>query len=143
MSLVIDSSATLAWLYADELTAPVQSVFDYVVDHQAHVPSLWHLEVGNSLQMALKRGRIDAAFRDAALEDLKLLDIAVDTRTSDHAWGRTLQLAQKLALTLYDAAYLELAQRLGLRLASLDHDLRVAASSVGVGLAGESGDPDL
>jgi predicted nucleic acid-binding protein len=100
------------------------------------VPALWRLEVGNSLTVALRRGRIDADFRRAALDDLSLLDITIDQSTDSHAWGETLLLADRFRLTLYDAAYLELAQRRVLPLATLDGSLCTAAA-VGVRLFGE------
>lgn len=136
MSLVLDSSVTLAWLYSDEQTPAVQGVFERVVSSRAWVPSLWHLEIANSLQTAVRRGRIDAAFRDASLGDLALLNISVDPDTDRLAWSDTLALADRFQLTLYDAAYLELAQRLTLPLASLDEALRRAASSLGLALLG-------
>lgn len=136
MSLVLDSSVTLAWLFPDESTLAAQQVLDRVAASRAWVPSLWALEVGNSLQMAIRRKRIDAAFRDVSLEDLAMLTIQVDPDTHGFAWTDTLKLADQHQLTLYDAAYLELAQRLSLPLASLDRDLRSAASRLGVPLLG-------
>lgn len=96
------------------------------------MPTLWRLEVANSLQMAVKRKRIDAAFRDASLADLALLNIHADPDTDRFAWGDTLRIAQGQGLTLYDAAYLELALRLSLPLATLDRDLQQAAKASGV-----------
>ena len=136
MTIVVDSSATLAWIYADELTPPIQKVLDYVVADHACVPALWRLEVANSLNMGVKRGRIDAAFRDAALIDLALLNITTDPHTDDFAWSTTMRLADSCKLTLYDAAYLELAQRLGLPLATLDKELRSAGVALGIALLG-------
>ena len=136
MSLVLDSSATLAWIYGDETTAPIRAVFDQVIEAGAIVPGLWRLEVANSLTMGVRRGRIDADFRRAALADLALLDIATDQRTDAQAWGETLALADRCRLTLYDAAYLELAQRRTLPLATLDRDLQAAARALGVRLLG-------
>jgi predicted nucleic acid-binding protein len=132
MSLVLDSSATLAWIFADETTAAIRVLFDRVADTGAFVPALWRLEVANSLTVAVRRKRIDADFRRAALADLSLLDITTDPQTVSHAWGETLGLADRFRLTLYDAAYLELAQRRRLPLATLDKDLRVAAVALGV-----------
>ncbi len=137
MSLVLDSSVTLAWLFSDELTDPVRQVFERVTMSRAWVPALWRLEVANSLHMAVRRRRIDVAFRDASLSDLALLNIGTDPDTDSFAWSDTLQLADAHSLTLYDAAYLELAQRLGVPLATLDEDLRKAAYAVGVGLLGK------
>jgi len=67
MSLVLDSSATLAWIYSDETTERIRLLFDAVADDGAVVPALWRLEVANSLTVAVRRGRIDADFRRAAL----------------------------------------------------------------------------
>ncbi|MGD0102652.1 MAG: type II toxin-antitoxin system VapC family toxin [Rhodopila sp.] len=136
MSLVLDISAALAWIYGDETTGPIRAVFDQVVEAGAIVPGLWRLEVANSLTMGVRRGRIDADFRRAALADLALLDIATDQRTDAHAWGETLALADRCRLTLYDATYLELAQRRTLPLATLDRDLQAAARALGVRLLG-------
>jgi predicted nucleic acid-binding protein len=136
VSLVLDSSVTLAWLYSDELTDPVRTVFERVTASRAWVPSLWRLEVANSLHMAVRRRRIDAAFRDASLADLALLNLSADPDTDTFAWSTTLQLADRHALTLYDAAYLELALRLSLPLATLDQELRAAAKQAGLALLG-------
>ncbi|MBN9563468.1 MAG: type II toxin-antitoxin system VapC family toxin [Alphaproteobacteria bacterium] len=136
MSLVLDGSATLAWIYGDETTDGIRAVFDRVLDDGATVPALWRLEVANSLQMAVRRKRVSEAFRDATLADLGWLKITVDPQTEIHAWGATLRLADRLGLTLYDAAYLELAYRERLPLASLDRPLRAAAQSLGVEVLG-------
>lgn len=136
MTLVIDSSVALAWIYTGEMTLPVQQVFDRVISGRGWVPAIWRLEIANSLLMAIRRGRIDAAFRDAALTDLALLDIATDPDTDVFAWSETMRLADSCRLTLYDAAYLELAQRRGLALATLDHELRGACSKIGIPLLG-------
>lgn len=136
MSLVLDSSITLAWLMPDEQTSAAQSVLDRVVASRAWVPSLWRLEVANSLHMAVKRRRIDPTFRDDSLADLASLNIHIDPDTGSFAWTNTLKLADAHGLTLYDAAYLELAKRLSLPLATLDGDLRKAAIASGVPLLG-------
>jgi len=100
------------------------------------VPTLWRLEIANSLTMAVRRRRIDAEFRHAALVDLALLDIATDQYTTLHAWGDTLNLAERFRLTVYDAAYLELSARRQLSLATVDGELRTAAATLGVQLLG-------
>jgi predicted nucleic acid-binding protein len=138
VSLVLDSSATLAWIYDEETTAAIRALFDRVADEGAMVPTLWRLEVANSLTVAMRRHRIDAEFRRAALADLALLDISTDQHTDGQAWSETLHLADRYRLTVYDAAYLELAQRRELPLATLDKDLRAAAQAAGTALLGES-----
>ena len=136
MSMVLDSSATLAWVYSDEIAEPIRQVFNLVGENGAWVPGLWKLDVANILEMGVRRGRHDAAFRDSTLADLALLPIRVDTETDRQAWGATLQLSDRHRLTLYDAAYLELALRRGLPLASLDAELRRAAQAEGVAVVG-------
>ena len=136
MSLVLDSSVTIAWVYSDETSAAIRRVFDLISESSAWVPSLWRLEVANILEMGVRRGRHDASFRDATLADLAVLPINLDPETDRQAWGATARLAEHHRLTLYDAAYLELAQRRGLPLATLDGDLRVAATTEGIILLG-------
>lgn len=127
MSLIVDCSATLAWVYSDESSPAVREVFAQVCDAGAWVPSLWRLEVANMLEMGVRKGRHDAAFRDTTLADLLLLPIRVDGETDRQAWGATLRLSERHRLTLYNAAYLELAVRRSLPLATLDGELRAAA----------------
>ncbi len=136
MSLVLDSSVTLAWVYAAETTGAISDVLARVIESGAWVPGLWRLEIGNVLEMGVRKGRTDAAFRDAALADLALLPISVDPETDRHAWGATVKLAARHRLTLYDAAYLELARRRSLPLATLDAELRVAAAAEDIILIG-------
>jgi predicted nucleic acid-binding protein len=78
VSLVLDSSAILAWVYGDETTRSIRELFDAIADSGAVVPALWRLEVANSLTVAVRRGRINAEFRQAALTDLTLLDITTE-----------------------------------------------------------------
>ena len=84
----------------------------------------------------MRRGRIDVAYRDATIANLRDLAIDVDPETDRKAWSEILQLADRFRLTLYDAAYLELAHRRQLPLASLDYDLRAAGHMLGVPLLG-------
>jgi predicted nucleic acid-binding protein len=136
MSIVLDSSATLAWVYKDEVTERIRAVFTLVSEHGAWVPSLWRLEVANILEMGVRRGRHDLGFRNSTLTDLASLPISVDVETDRQAWGASLVLAERHRLTLYDAAYLELALRRGLPLASLDAELCRAARAEGVVVLG-------
>ena len=136
MSLVIDSSITLAWFFEDERSDAADAVLRDVADHGAIAPSLWRLEVANALQSAIRRKRIDTEFRDGTLADLRALMVTIDPETDLHAWTTTLKLAERFGLTVYDATYLELAQRLNFPLATLDQELRSAAAALGVGLLG-------
>ena len=136
MSVVIDASVTLSWYFEDERTPATDAVLSRVTDAGAIVPSLWRLETANGLQVAIRRGRIDALFRDRALAHLTRLPILIDSQTDARAWTATVQLADSFQLTLYDAAYLELARRRGLPLATLDAALRSAGAVLGQILLG-------
>lgn len=136
MSLVLDSSVTLARILSDETTAAVERVFDLVSEGGAWVPGLWRLEVANALEMGVRRGRHTAEFRDSMLADLSLLMIRIDPESDRRAWGKTLRLAERHRLPIYDTAYLEIALRRGLPLATLDQELRAAASNEKVPLIG-------
>lgn len=136
MSIVLDSSATMARAFRDEQTGIILEVFDFIAQFGAVVPQLWWIEVANSLNVGIRRGRITKENRGGILADLEDLPIVVDNETTDHAWGETLALADKHRLTVYDATYLELALRLSLPLATLDGDLRKAAELEGVLLLG-------
>jgi len=138
VSFVVDSSAALAWVYSEETTEAISEVLARLTDRGAWVTALWRLKVANVLEMNVRRGRHDAAFRDAALADLAVLPISIDAETDRQAWGATVRLAARHRLTVYDAAYLELAQRRGLPLATLDKELRDAATAEGVILLGRS-----
>jgi predicted nucleic acid-binding protein len=137
MSLVLDSSATLAWIYAEEVTASIRQVFATLQSSGAWVPSHWALEVANVLEMGVRRKRHDSIFRDATLADLALLPLNLDPETPRQAWSVTLQLAERHRLTLYDAAYLELALRIRLPLATLDRELTLAAHAEGIAVLGQ------
>jgi len=136
VSLVLDASLTLSWYFEDERTPEADGVRELVAERGAVVPSLWRLEVANGLQAALRRRRLDAAFRDLALARLGRMRIASDPETDIYAWGTTLHLADRFGLTVYNASYLELAQRRHLPLASLDRPLRRAAGSLAIELLG-------
>jgi predicted nucleic acid-binding protein len=137
MSLVLDSSVTMVWIHSGENTDAVSRVFDLLRESNAWVPGLWRLEVANVLEMGVRRARYAPEFREATLADLALLPIQVDLETDGQAWGGTARLAERHRLTLYDAAYLELALRRRLPLATLDQDLRAAAKAEKVELLGE------
>jgi len=132
--MVVDSSVTLTWCFEDEQTVASLALLEQVVEHGAVAPTLWPLEVLNALIMAERRKRVDAAQRQRLTGFLRDLPIALDEETAAQAWSATVQLAERHRLTVYDAAYLELAQRRGLPLASLDQELRAAAKVAGVAL---------
>jgi predicted nucleic acid-binding protein len=137
MSLVLDSSVALTWCFEDEHTPATLDLLDQIVETGAMAPSLWPLEILNGLAMAERRGRLDAIRRRQLAGFLRDLPINLDPETASQAWTATALLAERYRLTLYDAAYLELAQRLDLPLATLDQELRVAGGTLGLTLLGD------
>ncbi len=136
MSMVLDSSVALAWVYADETTNDVLRLFDAVRLHGAWVPGLWRWEIANVLHLNVRRGRHGGDFRDGALATLALLPVKVDAEADRQAWSAALHLAERHGLTVYDAAYLEIASRRKIPLATLDGQLRAAARDENVELLG-------
>lgn len=135
---MLDSSVSLAWFFDDEASEAADAVLDSVRDDGAVVPPLWYFEVANGLQIAVRRKRIDGALRERALGRLEQLVIAADAESIGHAWHESVRLAGRHGLTVYDAAYLELAQRRRLSLATLDRALVRAAGVEGVRTIGHS-----
>ena len=136
-SLIIDCSITMAWCFADEATVETARVQDRLIAEAAVVPSHWFLEVVNVLVMAEKRKRITAADATNFLHLLAALDIQTDHETSARAFDHLPPLCRSHGLTSYDAAYLDLAVRRRLPLASLDDDLRQAAIGLGIQVLGK------
>jgi len=136
MSLVIDASLTISWYFEDETTPATEAILERVSEAGATVPTHWRLEVANALQSAIRRKRITAPYRDQSLAELTQMPITIDSDTNVYAWTTTLRLAERFALTIYDSAYLELAQRRSLPLATLDAELREAAAALGVTVLG-------
>jgi predicted nucleic acid-binding protein len=97
---------------------------------------LWRWEIANVLQLNARRGRHDGDFRNEALSSLALLPVKVDAEADRQAWGAALHLAERHGLTVYDAAYPEIASRRKIPLATLDQDLRAAAENEGLQLLG-------
>jgi predicted nucleic acid-binding protein len=135
MSFVLDSSLAVAFVLQDEITQVTDDVLDSLGEGvEAFAPALWRWEVGNALAMAERRKRITEADTHRCLTALQSLPIHVDEDAWREAWNATFLLARKYQLSVYDAAYLELAIRRRLSLASLDTDLRKAAKAEGLGL---------
>ena len=131
-AFVLDCSLTIAWFFEDEADAYAQAVENSFQTASAVVPSLWPLEVANALLMGERRKRATAAKVTPFLALLKSLPIVTDDETTIRAWQESIQLARKHQLSAYDAAYLELALRRGLPLATLDGRLKAAAGACGV-----------
>jgi predicted nucleic acid-binding protein len=132
VTVVIDASIATAWLFDDEAGPATDAIADRVESEGALVPGHFRLEVANILIQAERRSRIEAADATRRLELLMRLPIRTDAETDGRAWRETSILARTEKLTSYDAAYLELAQRSGSALATLDKELAVAARRLGV-----------
>lgn len=131
-AFVLDCSVTVAWLFADEASPDTEVLLNRLQETTALVPGLWHLEIGNVLAQSERRRRIVASQIAASLDLLDRLPIEVDAETGRRALRETLSLARAQTLTTYDAAYLELAMRRGIPLATRDKALIRASRRVGV-----------
>lgn len=132
MSFVLDASIALSWCFSDESTPETVSLLEKLETEEAFVPAIWSLEVGNILISAEKRKRISYAKINEFVDLLHNLPIKVDPNTHAQAFQKILSLAYSEKLMTYDAAYLELAMRLGIPLATKDRQLYEAALSMGV-----------
>ena len=126
MSFVVDNSIALAYCFEDEQTQPVTALLDRVAETGAWAPSLWPLEALNGLLVAERRRRLDSRRRQRLATFLRGLPITLDMETAEQARAITARLAERYRLSVYDAAYLELAHRRKLPLATLDKDLHRA-----------------
>jgi predicted nucleic acid-binding protein len=132
-SFVADASVAIAWAHPGQATAATQAMLQSVRDGATvHVPALWPLEVANALLVLTRRHVITNDERRKALRWISVLSFTVDHEMSTIAFERLSDLADKYALSVYDAAYLELAQRLRLPLACKDGPLLKAAVKAGV-----------
>jgi predicted nucleic acid-binding protein len=136
MSFVLDNSVALTWCFEDERTPATTALLEQVGQSGALAPMLWPLEALNALLVGERRGRLDAAKRRALAGFLAALPVKLDDETAGQAWTATADLAERFNLSSYDAAYLELAHRRNLPLASLDRELRTAAGALGLTVLG-------
>lgn len=135
---VIDASTVLSWCFEDEGGPEADLWIDKVAAEGAAVPSLWPLELANGLVMGERRGRIKPAESAGFVAMIEDLPIVTDPSTGARALGATMAIAREHGLTAYDAAYLELAMRLGLPLATGDRRLGAAARRAGIVVVNEA-----
>jgi predicted nucleic acid-binding protein len=136
MVFVLDASVTLNWYFADEIAPAADAAFAGIATRDAVVPVLWWFEIRNALVMNERRGRLDAARTVEILAHLETLPIRADSAQDSET---ILALARMHRLTVYDAAYVELARRLDAPLATLDQALAAAARAAAISLLGENG----
>ena len=136
-AFVLDASMGFAWVYPGQATAETDKLLEEVAAGSSIVvPPLWFLEVANSLLAAQRRKLLTPLERKTALKMLSELTYIVDEASTASAFHKTSDLAEKHGLSVYDAAYLELALRRRLPLASRDAALRRAAKQHGIKVQG-------
>jgi predicted nucleic acid-binding protein len=131
---VLDGSVTLAWLFLDEQDSYADAIIAKLPNLEMLVPRLWHLEIANVLLVGERRKRCSQADTAKWLSYLAALPIVVDDSTEVRAWSDTVALARQHGLSAYDAAYLEIALREGVSIATLDAPLGAAAKAAGVAI---------
>jgi predicted nucleic acid-binding protein len=131
--VVLDASVVIAWAYQDA-EGRQDALIRHVAANFASVPAHWILEITNTLLNGERRGILKTGQRQEILARIHSLPIRVDDETSLRGWEAIPILAERFGLTTYDAAYLELALRFDVPLATLDQDLARATREAGVAL---------
>jgi predicted nucleic acid-binding protein len=133
---VLDASVTIPRAFA--IPHPYAAhVLELLAEEEVLVPSIWPLEVANGIHSGERRGQLDVAHSARFLTLLRELDITVDMAGAERILSVVLELARTQHLSSYEAAYLELAMREGIALATMDDILRAAAGRVGVPLVND------
>lgn len=138
LQFVLDCSITMAWLFEDETNATTEATLELLKISTANVPSVWSLEVANVLVHAVRHKRISNVQAANFIDALTKLPINIDELTSTRAMHSIYALANSEKLTIYDAAYLDLAIRKQIPIATLDKELLKAAKRLKIPLATES-----
>jgi len=131
MPFVLDNSVVTGWFLADQANAYTESIARLLENDKALVPALWQLELANVLKTACTRGKLSTDAARQILDTLALLPIDIDAGPAP-GQRQLFELAMRHQLSSYDAAYLELALRLGMPLATQDQQLKAAAVAAGV-----------
>lgn len=129
---VLDCSISMAWCFEDEKTEFTERILEKLAKAQAIVPTIWPLEIANVLLMAKRNKRISEAESASFIDALTVLPITVDQTTSAKAMHSIYVLASQNNLTVYDAAYLELAIREKIPLLTLDKELIKSAKKLDI-----------
>ena len=134
-AFVVDASVALSWCFEDESSPLTDAILERLAHQTGLAPAIWPLELANGLRAAERRGRIDERAIPAATQLLLALPIRVDEGIGlEVALARVLPLARSMALSAYDATYLDLATRRGLPIATADDQLARAARAAGIEL---------
>lgn len=134
-SFVVDASVAVGWVHPAQATPETAAMLDAIAEGTTiEVPALWSLEVANALTVLARRRKLTEDERQVALGWLRGLPLRADHEMASLAFTRLSELASAHQLSVYDAAYLELAQRRNLTLACKDGPLQEAATRAGVRL---------
>lgn len=134
-AFVADASVAIGWVHPGQATPQTDSMLEAIVEGAVvEAPALWPLEVANALTVLTRRRKLTEDEREAGLGWLRRLPLRLDHEMAQLAFSRLSELASAHELSVYDAAYLELARRKGLTLACKDGPLRKAARRAGVAL---------
>lgn len=133
MPFVLDNSVVTGWYIPSQTTAYTQAIATRLETDRALVPALWQLEFANVLKTACTRGTLSLDTARLISDTVGTLPIEVDTGPAPGP-RQLLELAVRYQISSYDAAYLELAMRHGLPIASQDVKLREAAVAASVAL---------
>lgn len=132
-SFIADASVAIGWVHPAQATAQTAAMLDAMAEGAAlEVPALWPLEVANTLAVLVRRRKLTADERRTGLGWLRALPLRVDHEGASLAFSRLSELATAHQLSIYDATYLELAQRRRLVLGCKDGPLRRAARESGL-----------
>jgi predicted nucleic acid-binding protein len=129
---VVDCSLVMTWCFDDEINDYSDTILEKLNDSKAVVPTIWALEVANVLLLSQRRKRITSVKSASFIDTLSRLPIFIDESTTSRAMHSIFVLANELNLTVYDAAYLELAIREKIPLFTMDKGLIAAAEKMNI-----------
>lgn len=132
MTIVVDASVVVRWLFEDEKSDAAEKVLRDIHKQGGSAPSLLTLEVCNALVVGVRRKRLSDADMHQGIEIVKSVPIQLDDINGIRVLSDVTKLAQLYELTVYDATYLELAMRMSIPIATFDSALRTAAKKAGV-----------
>jgi predicted nucleic acid-binding protein len=136
--VVVDASVALAWCFPDEGSDYADRVLVALEGHAILVPALWSIEITNALLVAERRKRVRQLETRRFIDLLSDLKVEMEAQSVADAVGNVLPLGREYVLSAYDAAYLDVAIRHGVPLATLDSNLRRASTRAGIEIFGEA-----
>ncbi|MCY0096255.1 type II toxin-antitoxin system VapC family toxin [Hoeflea ulvae] len=134
---MVDASVIFAWQFPDEVSDTVEQVAEMLIDQTAWVPAHWHAEIANGFAVAVRRKRLTPEYRHGALMRISDLPIKTDQESAAALWNEAQVICDDYQLSAYDAAYLELARRRRIPLATLDNAMIRAADALDISLIGK------